>query len=169
MARIRWTPEQIEAYERDLAKRPHFSNLNHVSLIVDDLDVAKRFYVEVMGGRLINDGTPNFVEVVVAGMIIGLADVRGRPQEASSEFPHLAFEIESDQFMPMIAWLERQGVATHPAWTRHQVEGLMYFKDPSGNLIEMYCPKFAGAKELTVAGTPLDVVDLESLNYQWPP
>ena len=168
MPRVEWTPEQIAAYERELEKRPHFARMNHVSLIVDDLDVAKRFYVEVLGGRLINDGTPNFLEVLVAGMIVGLADVRGRPQAPASEFPHLAFEIESDQFMPMIAWLAQHGVKTHQPWTRRQVEGLMYFKDPSGNLIEIYCPAYAGAKSLKVAGTPLDVVDLASLNYTWP-
>jgi catechol 2,3-dioxygenase-like lactoylglutathione lyase family enzyme len=167
MPRVDWTPEGLEAYESSLKKRPHFARMNHVSLIVDDLERSKKFYIDVLGGRIVNDGTPNFAEVLVAGMIIGLADVRGRPQEPPSEFPHIAFEIESEHFMPMIAWLQQHGVKTHEPWTRHQIEGLMYFKDPSGNLIEMYCPKFAGAKSLRVAGTPLEVVDLATLNYQW--
>jgi catechol 2,3-dioxygenase-like lactoylglutathione lyase family enzyme len=169
MPRVPWTAEQIEAYERELKKRPHFSKLNHVSLSVRDLEASKRFYIDVLGGRIINDGTPNFAEVLVAGMIIGMSDVRGRLQEPGAEFPHIAFEIESDQFLPMKAWLEQHGVKTHPAWTRHHVEGLMYFKDPSGNLIEIYCPKFAGAKELQLSDTPLGVVDLPELNYEWKP
>ncbi|HXP94637.1 MAG TPA: VOC family protein [Candidatus Binatia bacterium] len=168
MPRVSWTPEQIEAYEQGLKKRPHFSRMNHVSLAVRDLQISKRFYTEVLGGRIINDGTPNFAEVLVAGMIIGMSDARGRPQEADAEFPHIAFEVESDQFMPMKAWLEQHGVVTHQPWTRHHVEGLMYFKDPSGNLIEIYCPKFAGASELKLSPTPAGVVDLPSLDYTWP-
>ena len=168
MPRVPWTEDQIAAYERELEGRPHFARLNHVSLSVDDLEVSKRFYVEVLGGRMVNDGTPHFAEVLVAGMIIGMSDVRGTSQAPASEFPHVAFEIESQHFMPMIELLHRHGVKTHQPWTRHQVEGLMYFKDPSGNLIEIYCPQFAGAKEIRVAPTPLDVVDLETLNYTWP-
>ena len=168
MPRIPWTQEQIAAYERDLANRPHFSRMNHVSLPVASLDVAKKFYVEILGGRLINDGTPNFSEVLVAGMIIGLSQVRGRSQAPETEFPHIAFEIESEHFLPMKAWLEQNGVKTGTAWTRHQVEGLMYFKDPFGNLIEIYCPQFAGAKDLVHSQTPVGLIDLPALNYTWP-
>src|SRR5579871_291978 len=56
MPRIAWTPEQIAEYERKLAARPHFSRLNHISIPVTDLELAKKFYVEVLGGRLILDG-----------------------------------------------------------------------------------------------------------------
>jgi catechol-2,3-dioxygenase len=43
----------------------------------------------------------------------------------------------------------------------------MYFKDPSGNLIEMYCPKFEGAKDLQKSGTIIGVTDLANLDYEW--
>ncbi len=167
MPRTAWTPEQIAEHDREVAKRPHFSRLNHISIPVTDLEAAKRFYVEVLGGRLVLDGTPNFSEVLVAGTVIGLSDVRGTPQRSDAEFPHIGFEIESEHFLPMIAWLEAHGVKTHAPWTRHHIEGLMYFKDPFGNLIEIYCPKFAGAGDLQLAPTPLDVVELPSLDYSW--
>jgi catechol 2,3-dioxygenase-like lactoylglutathione lyase family enzyme len=168
MPRIAWTPEQIAEYERKLATRPHFSRLNHISIPVTDLELAKQFYVEVLGGRLILDGTPHFSEVLVAGTVVGLSDVRGRPQASDTEFPHIGFEIESEHFVPMKAWLEAHGVATHAPWTRHHVEGLMYFKDPFGNLIEIYCPQFAGARDLQLSPTPVGVVELPALNYSWP-
>src|SRR5262249_44680153 len=126
MPRIAWSPEQIAAHEAELAKRPHFSRLNHISIPVTDLEAAKRFYVGVLGGRLIRDGTPHFSEVLVAGTVVGLSDVRGTPQRSDAEFPHLGFEIESEHFLPMKAWLEENGVKTHAPWTRHHVEGLMY-------------------------------------------
>ena len=52
----------------------------------------------------------------------------------------------------MMAWLRQSGVTTTEPWTRDGIKGLLYFRDPSGNLLEMYCPKikeaanFAGEK-----------------------
>ncbi len=169
MPNVPWSPERVQAFEAALAKRPHFSRFNHVSIWARDVDLSKKFYAEVLGGRIVNEGTPNFAEVNVAGTIVGLSDVRSTAQASDTEFPHMAFEIESEHFLPMKKWLEDHGVKTHAPWTRHQVEGLMYFKDPSGNLIEMYCPKFAGAKDLQKSGTVVGVVDLASLDYVWDP
>lgn len=167
MPSFEWTPEQIAEFERKLRQRPHVSRLNHVSIPVRDLEQAKKFYAEVIGGRIINEGTPNFSEVVVGGTIVGMSTIRGEPQASATEFPHIALEIESDQFLPFIAWLKDHGVRTHEPWTRHHIEGLMYFKDPSGNLIELYCPVFEGARELRQAYTVVDVVDMAELDYEW--
>ncbi len=169
MPSFTWSPEQIEAFEKKLATRPHFCRFNHVSLYVKDVELSTKFYAEVLGGRIVNQGTPNFAEVDVAGTVIGLSDVRGAVAAADAEFPHIAFQVESEHFLPMKKWLEDHGVKTHAPWTRHHVEGLMYFKDPSGNLIEMYCPKFAGAKDLQKSGTIIGVADLTQLDYEWDP
>jgi hypothetical protein len=69
----------------------------------------------------------------------------------------------------MKRWLEDHGVKTHDLWTRNGREGLMYFKDPSGNLFEIYCSRFDGASELQRGGARGgdSVVDLTSLNYEW--
>lgn len=167
MPNVAWSPEEIREHERRLEQRPHFSRLNHISIPVRDVAVSKRFYVDVLGGRLIHD-TPHFAEVLVAGTVVGMSDIRGRSQEPAAEFPHLGFEIESEQFWPMRRWLDEHGVKTHGPWTRSQVEGLMYFKDPSGNLIEIYCPRFADAKAVQHARSVLEVVELPSLDYEWP-
>lgn len=169
MPSFAWSQDRIDAFEEALAKRPHFSRLNHVSICVDDLKTAETFYAHVLGGRIISEGSPHFTEVVVAGIIIGMSDNRGRTQRSDNEFPHIAFEIESDQFLPMKAWLEDHGVKTHEPWTRFQIEGLMYFKDPSGNLLEIYCPRFADAKCLRQTRSVNDVIDLASLDYEWEP
>ncbi len=169
MPNVPWSTEQVQAFEAALATRPHFSRFNHVSIWARDVELSKKFYADVLGGRIVNEGTPNFAEVNVAGTIIGLSGVRSTVQASDTEFPHMAFEIESKHFLPMKKWLEDHGVKTHEPWTRHHVEGLMYFKDPSGNLIEMYCPKFAGAKDLQKSGTVIGVVDLASLDYVWDP
>lgn len=167
MPSFEWSAEQIAEFERNLARRPHVSRVNHISIPVRDLEQSKRFYAEVIGGRIVNEGTPNFSEVVVGGLIVGMSTASGEPQAARAEFPHLALEIESEQFLPMIAWLRDHGVRTHEPWTRHQIEGLMYFKDPSGNLIELYCPRFDGARELRQSTGLHEVADLADLDYEW--
>jgi catechol 2,3-dioxygenase-like lactoylglutathione lyase family enzyme len=167
MPKLTWTREQIEAYERQLARRPHFSRLNHISIPVRDLEASKKFYIEVLGGRLILDSPPSFAEVLVAGTVVGMSNVRGCPQDADAEYPHIGFEIESDHFLPMKRWLEDHGVTTHAPWSRSHVEALMYFKDPSGNLIEIYCPRFERAKELQRTPTVVEVVELPALDYEW--
>lgn len=167
MPSFEWSAEQIAEFERQLALRPHVRRINHISIPVRDLEKSKRFYAEVIGGRIVNEGTPNFSEVVVGGLIVGLSTTRGEPQARAAEFPHLALEIDSDQFLPMIKWLQDHGVRTHEPWTRHRIEGLMYFKDPSGNLIELYCPQFEGARDLRQAMSVTDVADLADLDYEW--
>jgi catechol 2,3-dioxygenase-like lactoylglutathione lyase family enzyme len=149
--------------------RPQLSRFNHVSIPVRDLAEAKRFYIDVLGGEIVNDRLPTFGEVRVGGAIIGFSTERGEVPPARHEFPHIAFETSSDDFMPMRAWLAENGVKLGPAWTRNHVAALTYFKDPSGNLIELYCPNFAGAKELLRADTGDEVVDFTTLDYAWRP
>ncbi|MGZ8533013.1 MAG: hypothetical protein ACXW6J_20835, partial [Candidatus Binatia bacterium] len=58
-----------------------------------------------------------------------------------AEYPHYAFYVDGENFLPMIEWLKRNGVVTPGPWTRDGKKGLMYFRDPSGNLFEIYCGK----------------------------
>jgi catechol 2,3-dioxygenase-like lactoylglutathione lyase family enzyme len=165
--RIAWTHAEIEAHER--SPRPHFIDLAHVSVPVRDLDEARRFYTEVLGGRLILNIPGDFVEVIIGTTIFGMSAKNGRAPAPGAEFPHVALSIASDQFLPMKRWLEDHGVTTHELWTRNRTEALMYFKDPSGNLFEIYCTNYAGAKEIRVARGPEEFTDLADLNYNWRP
>jgi catechol 2,3-dioxygenase-like lactoylglutathione lyase family enzyme len=168
---IPWSQDEIEAFENALAKRPHFSRLNHVSINADDLQTSKTFYADVLGGRVVSE-SEHFVIVQIAGTMIGISDNRGTApfgHTPDAEFPHIAFEIESDQFLPMKKWLEDHGVKTHDPWTRFRIESLMYFKDPAGNLLEMYCPEFAGAKNARQTRNVREVMDFAQLSYDWDP
>jgi hypothetical protein len=42
---------------------------------------------------------------------------------------------------PLKERLEAHGIPTHPIWTRNGHTGLVYFRDPSGNLLELYCSR----------------------------
>lgn len=166
VGKIAWSEAEIA--EHGSQPRPWFAAMAHVSVPVRDLEEAKRFYTEVLGGRLILN-LPEFAEVMLAGMIVGFSAHSGTVQAPDTEYPHVAFYIDGEQFVPMKTWLEEHGVTTHALWTRNGKEALMYFKDPSGNLFEIYCERFDGADQLPRGGARggESVVDLTSLDYQW--
>src|SRR6185295_5251851 len=80
-------------------------------LFCTDLEQAKRFFTRVLGGELIH-GVDGFAEVRVAGIIIGLTVRPGRTTARNAEFPHYAFFAETEDFLPMVAWLRQNGVVT---------------------------------------------------------
>jgi len=144
-------------------------NFNHLSLPVRDLEEARRFYTKVLGGEVVVEN-PGFYEVRVGGVIFGLKEQEGGWTGRDAEFPHYAFTMAGENFYPFIEHLNANGVPTHKPWTRHGVEVLMYFRDPSGNLLELYCE--GGVKDadklprLPKAGGDF-ALDLPSLNYDW--
>jgi catechol 2,3-dioxygenase-like lactoylglutathione lyase family enzyme len=148
--------------------KPRFNAFAHASLFCRDLAQAKRFFTKVIGGELIHD-VDGFAEVRVAGIIIGMTERPGRPTGRDSEFPHYAFFIAPEDFLPMVAWLRQNGVTTSEPWTRDGIKGLLYFRDPTGNLFEMYCPKLTDAAGF-VRGAKQGgsyAIDFADLNYEW--
>src|SRR5262245_46033605 len=119
-------------------EQPRPSGFAHVSVPVRDREEAKRFFMNVLGGELKLD-IPTFCEVVVGSMIFGFSEQKGGWTAPDAEFPHYAFYVDPDDFVPLKERLKANGVPTHPIWSRGGVEALMYFRDPSGNLFELYC------------------------------
>jgi uncharacterized protein len=139
----------------------------HVSVPCRDLEEGKRFYGEVLGGEL-RIATPTFASFKLAGTDIGIGTDGCTYMETSTEYPHMAFFIGPDELMHMKQWLTRCGIPTSNFWTRGGVEALMFFRDPSGNVIELYCQRgFKGAQELP-KGPPRGhgtAVDIDALRY----
>jgi hypothetical protein len=83
--------------------------------------------------------------------------------------PHYAFFVEPKDFLPMLGWLRQNGVGPSERWTRDGVKGLLYFRDPAGNLFEMYCPSLPEAATFVrgkkQGGTY--EIDFAALNYEW--
>jgi catechol 2,3-dioxygenase-like lactoylglutathione lyase family enzyme len=124
------------------ASRLRIESFGHLSMPVRDLEQSKRFFVEVMGGEPIATSDPaTFTEVCVAGAVIGLSTRGGSSTGRDAEYPHYAFYAHAQNFLPMIEWLKDHGVVAPGPWTRDGKKGLMYFRDPSGNLLEIYCGK----------------------------
>ena len=148
--------------------RPRFTAFAHASIFCRNLEQAKRFFTRVIGGELIHD-VDGFAEVKVAGIIIGLTERPGQPTGRNAEYPHYAFFVEPEDFLPMVAWLRQNGVTTSEAWTRDGIKGLLYFRDPTGNLFEMYCPKLKDAQSFARGAKQGGgyTIDFAGLNYQW--
>jgi catechol 2,3-dioxygenase-like lactoylglutathione lyase family enzyme len=151
-----------------VAKQLRFSGFSHMSLPCRDLAESKRFYMDVMGGELVHD-VPGFAEVRIADVIIGISQQVEGWTPWNAEFPHYAFFIDAENFLPMVDWLRQNGVTTSEPWTRDGIKGLLYFRDPSGNLLEMYCPKIKAAETFARGrkqGGNYEV-DFAALNYKW--
>ncbi len=145
------------------------ATLSHISIPVRDRAEATRFFVNVLGAEVTLQN-PTFTEVRMAGTIFGLSEQRSGWTAPDAEYPHYAFEIAPEDFEPMKARLEAHGVRTHPIWTRHGVEALMYFRDPSGNLFEFFCTEgFKDADKLPHAkGWGGDFrPPIADLSYDW--
>ncbi len=149
---------------------PRFAGFSHVSLPVRDVPEACRFWTEVLGAEpVLNHHPERFAEVRLAGVILGFSKQPRGWTGRTAEFPHYAFFVKPEDMETFKARLERAGVPTHAIWTRNRVEALMYFRDPSGNLFELYCPHGYAADKVPVgkiAGGDYEV-DLAALNYDW--
>jgi catechol 2,3-dioxygenase-like lactoylglutathione lyase family enzyme len=139
----------------------------HVSVPCRDLEEGKEFYGTVLGGTLRVD-QPTFASFEIAGADVGIGNEGCTYLGPSAEYPHFAFFIGPDELVHMKAWLEQCGIPTSNFWTRRGIEALMFFRDPSGNMIELYCEKgFAGADRLP-KGPPRGhgtAVDIDVLRY----
>lgn len=152
--------------------KPQLTGFAHASLYCRDFEQAQRFFTKVLGGELIhyvNDGATRFGEARLAGTIIGFTDRPGTTTGISAEFPHYAFFVEPEDFLPMVSWLRQNGVKTTEPWTRDGIKGLLYFRDPSGNLFEMYCPKIKEAAKFARGAKQggAYTIDFAGLNYEW--
>ena len=148
-------------------QRPRFSALHHISLPCRDVEESKRFYIQVLGGELFHD-IPGFAEVRIADIIFGMSQQSGGWTGRTVEYPHYGLNVDGKNFALARRWLEACGVPQH-GWTRNYKTALLYFRDPSGNLLEIYCDSgYKGIRELALGprqgGTPLP---LEALRYQW--
>ena len=156
-----------------LGEVPALKDFSHLSLPCRDMEEAVLFYCAVLGGQLIAE-TPLFSLVRVQGVDIGLGSVGVTFMADGAEYPHQAFFCGAEQMTEWRDWLAGFGVPTSPFWTRAGVEALMFFRDPSGNVWELYCEEgFKSADTLPRGparghGTSLDIDALRYNSWKMP-
>jgi catechol 2,3-dioxygenase-like lactoylglutathione lyase family enzyme len=157
----------IDTQQKQVNGPPRLREFAHVSVPCRDLEEGKLFYAKVLGAQM-HIEEKSFASFKLAGVDVGIGAEGCSFIETSAEYPHFAFYASADEMLHMKAWLTRCGIPSSNFWTRGGVEALMFFRDPSGNMIELFClTGFKGAEMLPRGparghGT---AVDIESLRY----
>jgi catechol 2,3-dioxygenase-like lactoylglutathione lyase family enzyme len=139
--------------------RPRLRLVDHVTIPVKDLAVAREFYCGVLGGRLMltidaaalrrfgrppaeRDGDGVYHDSVLLGgatRIDLFLQSSGQPAPTQGH-PHIAFRVPPGD---MLAWKRRlaaHGVPTEgPLRLGFPGQASLYFNDPSGNHLEVTC------------------------------
>ena len=157
---------EVSGQEAELGPA-RFESFAHASLPCRDIEEGIAFYVDVLGAEIRVNG-PIFASFRIAGVNVGIGTKNVSFIGSGSEYPHLAFYVDADTMVHMKAWLTQCEIPTSPVWTRRGREALMFFRDPSGNVIELYCGNgFKGADQLprgTSAGHGI-AIDIDELRY----
>ena len=168
--------DQIVASPTDESKTtgpPEFKCFDHVSLPCRDLEEGIRFYRDVLGGELVVQ-EEFFAMFRIAGTRIGISSAGCTFMTAGAEYPHMAFDAGPGALVQMKGWLTACGIPSSDFWTRKGVETLMFFCDPSGNVIELFCHEgYSGVSDLARGparghGVTLDVDALGYSTWQLP-
>lgn len=145
--------------------------LNHISVHVRDVDEATAFWMDLFEAEPYRDFPPKqLFHVQISGVVLAFFEQPG-VIGSKVEFPHYAFTASPEGMRVMKERLEKAGVKTHPLWTRNQIEALMYFRDPSGNLFELYCPEYDRVEELRLSSDKEGGdfrPNIDDLAYHWP-
>jgi catechol 2,3-dioxygenase-like lactoylglutathione lyase family enzyme len=150
-----------------LQRPPTLGAFAHVSVPCRDLQEGIRFYTRVLGGEM-HVETPTFASFRLGGVDVGIGTDGCTFIGPAAEYPHFAFYVNAEQLMQMRSWLIACGIPVSNLWTREGVEALMFFRDPSGNMIELFCTEgYKGADKLPRGparghGT---AVDIDALRY----
>lgn len=155
-------------------RAPALEEFSHLSLPCRDMEEAIIFYSIVMGGDLLME-SPLFSILRVGGVDIGVGSVGVSFIDGDAEYPHQAFFCGPAELAEWRDWLASFEVPSSAHWTRTGVEALMFFRDPSGNLWELFCREgFEGADRLPRGparghGTAVDVEALRYDKWKRPP
>lgn len=115
------------------------TGINHVSIVVGDLDEAERFYGELVGAERLP--VPNFGAISVRWLRIGNAQIHLIEGGESPDGPG-HFGITVDDLAPVYERARELGVLEaavngHYFWQLPDGVAQLYLRDPSGNLVEI--------------------------------
>lgn len=144
--------------------------LSHISVRVRDVDEAAAFWIDLFEAEPYHR-RPNgqVFEIRLSGVVLAFFDAPG-VIGTKVAYPHYAFIASPEGMRVLKKRLDDAGVKTHPIWTRDYIKALMYFRDPSGNMFELYCPKYDRPDELRLAKARNGDFEppIEDMMYDWP-
>jgi catechol 2,3-dioxygenase-like lactoylglutathione lyase family enzyme len=143
--------------------RPRIGALDHVTIPVRDLALARRFYCDVLGAAYamtVDDDTfrrfgrppaenggegSHHVSVYLGGSTrVDLFLQRSGQPAPTAGHPHYAFHVPPRHILKWKALLESHGVPTEgPLQLGPPGQASLYFNDPFGNHLELTCLGFS--------------------------
>lgn len=126
------------------------TGINQLTLRVNDLRLAERFYSGVLGLEVDHRVGANIIYLRLGSDMLVLikAETPGAPESRDIRVDHFGFRLASDREVDEAAlYLDEKGahLVTRPA---HRREGRAFFvMDPDGNLIEFYSMHSSGIQK----------------------
>jgi lactoylglutathione lyase len=117
--------------------------IDYTVVYARDLSAMRRFYQDVMGFRLLRELSPRWIEFQVGANTLALAARGGRfddrpPPEGALSL-QLAFRVAPAMVDACARELTAAGVAiTDPPTDQAFGHRTLFFRDPEGNVIEIY-------------------------------
>lgn len=115
--------------------------LDHVAIMVTDLDRSTKWYVETLGLTKYTKQEwgpyPVFLLAGKSGLALFPAKEKNSEKKTKPaiRLDHVAFNVDQDNFNKVITDLNRKGIET--AFKDHTYFHSIYFKDPDGHQLEI--------------------------------
>ena len=147
--------------------------LGHVVLKVRDAQKSNEFYIRVLGLKVANDAQDRGAVFLSFGTqhhdlaLFQLATGEA-PDLAQPGLHHTAWQLGSfEELQAAHRELGKLGIPVESA-IEHNVTRSIYFHDPDGNRVELYCDTFAdgGFEAMRTLGPKRDVMDIETGEVQ---
>jgi catechol 2,3-dioxygenase-like lactoylglutathione lyase family enzyme len=116
------------------------TGFNHMTVPVRDLAEGRQFFLEVVGAPLLFESRTH-VQVVFGGAELGMAGQDRGYTAAGARLPRRRYTVDAVALRELKARLESFGVPTDEPGTDEEAGAFMCFRDPSGNLFELFCPE----------------------------
>jgi catechol 2,3-dioxygenase len=143
--------------------------LGHVVLKVRDAQKSKEFYMRALGLKVANDA-PHMGAVFLSfgtqhhDLALFQLATGEAPGAAQPGLHHTAWQVGSfEELQAAYRELGTLGIPVESA-IEHNVTRSIYFHDPDGNRVELYCDSFddGGFKAMQTLGPKRDVMDIET-------
>ncbi|MCZ8314446.1 VOC family protein [Phreatobacter sp.] len=117
--------------------------IDYTVILVRDMDAMRDFYGRIMGFALDRELAPNWIEYRVGGNSLTLARpsrvVGDKPTPPGSASLQLAFKVSVADVDRCAAALVRNGITlVEPPTDQSFGHRTLFFRDPDGNLLEIY-------------------------------
>ena len=147
--------------------------LGHVVLKVRDAQKSKEFYIRALGLKVANDARDRGAVFLSFGTqhhdlaLFQLATGEA-PDAEQPGLHHTAWQLGSfEELQAAYRELGKLGIPVESA-IEHNVTRSIYFHDPDGNRVELYCDTFedGGFEAMRTMGPKRDVMDIETGEVQ---